>query len=756
MALKDKLMTLEDFKAVRDVDVASNSAQFTEIKAGLNTFVNFDGMGHIIAGWEYGDGISNKQYRIRANNIVFRNDVTLYVDDGFRVFIYDEYGRAYGWHKKAFAVNKNWTYMFVIARITEDTSEIANIETFASKIWYKPKINSEIERMNAIDGAITNIEKKPISDLFDFVVGSLRTTDGLPQLNWDGDYTYRVCTPTEKIIPKTTFFIADGYEMFLYAFSGGSWTNSGYRTGTYTWVGGVPAKIIIKRITEDVSEIADISEFTGAVRYAYPLYEKFEEVDGKLENTKTTLEEFNDGLILDVESYTYIQQTATTWQRYSWISSLNGDALNIKYDGIVYDNVALTGQNFRMEFFSGENATGNSLGVKYVNYAENVDIAFEIPGGAKSVRLSVYLNTTATNNLSLTITGLQVREIYNKEGTAHASKLTSAIVGYENVPDYYKANDYLNTKAATIKELIKNSGGDYDAFFFVTDMHWEWNAHKSPALINWLSRKLNISKLVIGGDFYNCWNGVTTDGYDRFYNAFVGKKFAIPGNHEYIHVANNISAGGLSRGEIWYLFNGHHDDLIVGNAERCYFAYDNKSAKIRYIFLNVYDDDGSTSTTARVKFEEAQQNWYRDVALGQMPNGYTSVIVAHAIYSLSTPISLPSNTEPIITIADSYVANGGKVACILQGHSHKDRMIITSQGIPVFVVTCDKYVPWYNNGVPDLNVTRTPGTITEHAFEVVVIDKKNSVVSLVRIGAPALNGVDSDAGDPVEMRQRSF
>lgn len=36
MALKDKLMTLEDFKAVRDVDVASNSAQFTELKADLD------------------------------------------------------------------------------------------------------------------------------------------------------------------------------------------------------------------------------------------------------------------------------------------------------------------------------------------------------------------------------------------------------------------------------------------------------------------------------------------------------------------------------------------------------------------------------------------------------------------------------------------------------------------------------------------------------------------------------------------------
>ena len=39
MALKDKLMTLEDFKAVRDVDVASNTAQFTEIKADLGALI---------------------------------------------------------------------------------------------------------------------------------------------------------------------------------------------------------------------------------------------------------------------------------------------------------------------------------------------------------------------------------------------------------------------------------------------------------------------------------------------------------------------------------------------------------------------------------------------------------------------------------------------------------------------------------------------------------------------------------------------
>jgi len=48
MALKDKLMTLEDFKAVRDVDVASNSAQFTEIKADLDDIQ--DDLSHMTTG----------------------------------------------------------------------------------------------------------------------------------------------------------------------------------------------------------------------------------------------------------------------------------------------------------------------------------------------------------------------------------------------------------------------------------------------------------------------------------------------------------------------------------------------------------------------------------------------------------------------------------------------------------------------------------------------------------------------------------
>ena len=73
MALKDKLMTLEDFKAVRDVDVASNSAQFTELRADLDAVntATTDDVGKALKAktvvngkvteWEFGEAGSSEE-----------------------------------------------------------------------------------------------------------------------------------------------------------------------------------------------------------------------------------------------------------------------------------------------------------------------------------------------------------------------------------------------------------------------------------------------------------------------------------------------------------------------------------------------------------------------------------------------------------------------------------------------------------------------------------------------------------------------
>lgn len=96
MALKDKLMTLEDFKAVRDVDVASNSAQFTEINESLGdvradldaveeTISNLDGISEDVkqallncfahVAWDEGDG---KPYYNALHDALYANDGLLY------------------------------------------------------------------------------------------------------------------------------------------------------------------------------------------------------------------------------------------------------------------------------------------------------------------------------------------------------------------------------------------------------------------------------------------------------------------------------------------------------------------------------------------------------------------------------------------------------------------------------------------------------------------------------------------------------
>jgi len=53
-------------------------------------------------------------------------------------------------------------------------------------------------------------------------------------------------------------------------------------------------------------------------------------------------------------------------------------------------------------------------------------------------------------------------------------------------------------------------------------------------------------------------------------------------------------------------------------------------------------------------------------------------------------------------------------------------------------------------------VVRTPGTITEQHFEVVVIDKKKRQIKLFSIGANARDGYDNDLGNEVDVRTVNY
>ena len=322
------------------------------------------------------------------------------------------------------------------------------------------------------------------------------------------------------------------------------------------------------------------------------------------------------------------------------------------------------------------------------------------------------------------------------------------------IPLYYEEENYIGNKIETIEGLMASANGNYDAFIFCTDQHWTLNAKQSPNLMNYICQRLNIPRMFMGGDYAD---GLNLNALKAYRDAFSGKIYDVIGNHEYMNYLAKIGESSvvhtIADGDIWAYINLHMTDAASGNFARNYYFVDNPMQKMRYIVLSVYADNGNSAIGA---FEEEQELWFTNTAL-DLPNGYTAVIFAHRIlgvsYETGETVFRPEGAR-IAEIADAYTGSG-EIACLIAGHTHVDGMTTTEGGIPVFVTTCDKYLPWVDGGVnkePWLTENRHLGTITEQAFDVVIINKTSKLISFVRIGAPADNGAEAK----LEIRQQSY
>ena len=149
----------------------------------------------------------------------------------------------------------------------------------------------------------------------------------------------------------------------------------------------------------------------------------------------------------------------------------------------------------------------------------------------------------------------------------------------------------------------------------------------------------------------------------------------------------------------------------------------------------LYSPDSSNTYKRYV----ARIQWY---SAGQV---WKLVWTEYGTYESAT--SLNVGDEVII-----WKAFGGKIAGVIQGHTHADRLHLEA-GIPFIISACDK---WNEAGGDDLTVTRTKGTITEQHFEVVVLNKTLQKWIFISIGAPASGGYDDNVGEDVQVREISY
>ena len=324
-------------------------------------------------------------------------------------------------------------------------------------------------------------------------------------------------------------------------------------------------------------------------------------------------------------------------------------------------------------------------------------------------------------------------------------RLPNESVVYE-LPAYYTESGYLDERAADVLHA-KEQMEECEAFFWITDIHWEpdLNARRSPAMIRYLASKIGIDKILNGGDTGNS-SVICSNAIDRLRDAIGSDKvYSVNGNHE----TNDASRYEKPFERVHKALRGHCKDIVYGDENKSYFFFDNTTSKVRYIGLSTYglfiDNQYENAYT------EVQLQWFKEQALN-VDEGWTLIIFTHALYVVndsSNKVNVLS--QAFVDAIDQYQGKG-KIACVLMGHSHVDRVHIGETGVPYILSQCDRTEPYKN----DINVSRTPGTITEQHFEVVLLDKGKQEIKLFSIGADARDGVDDEVGNPVDVRTLNY
>lgn len=330
------------------------------------------------------------------------------------------------------------------------------------------------------------------------------------------------------------------------------------------------------------------------------------------------------------------------------------------------------------------------------------------------------------------------------------------------LPKYY--DTYLSQKATVIEEYARAAGGDGAVFAFITDQHSpEYNQDWSPAILHRLSELVHIPIVFNGGDLSH--TGQNPEHYaDLQRKNYNGEIHHAVGNHDFL---------ALTLGKSLYYDMDIYNSNQVGSVDHHYYYVDNEQLKIRFIVLAAYMeskkalDPSETSTKAQGGYTSEQISWINNVAL-DIPEGWKAIVFTHYFYMLNydeeADPPYPATLSYGTVILRSINANGN-VICVVQGHTHDDRIIKqhgtgeeATWAVPIIMTTSDKNRVYMNDDTPEEHwiVNRSTGTVYEQAFDVIIVNQNTRKINVVRIGGMADSGVNDNRGTAVEVREVTY
>lgn len=334
-------------------------------------------------------------------------------------------------------------------------------------------------------------------------------------------------------------------------------------------------------------------------------------------------------------------------------------------------------------------------------------------------------------------------------------------------PEYWRG--HVESKIDRVVGL-QAGGRDRMSFGFITDMHMEGNAGNSFGIMQDIIEKAGITTFINGGDQAN--NGVNAlkgraiSQIEQMFHGFApiqDKMLNAMGNHD----DNSISSlwsETMKHDELYSRLFRYMGNKVVYGPTGKYFYKDDLFHKVRYIVLDSIDIPYIKEGTGlkyrgqtKYAFRQEQLDWFAKKAL-DTPSGYSVVVTSHVPVYETGVVGMDNNVRNSIlargilraykmgrkytasssdnveadlkaSVNVDFTGKGGDVIAWFGGHVHTDNVVIMPDNIPMITTLNDSAKPW--GSAP----ARSRGTVSEHAFDIVTVDKGSRKIYLTRIGA---------------------
>lgn len=734
-------------------DVGDLTSAFdSDIKLAENGYQTFFGFGNFQHYGLTSDGTfkTDQKYRVSNNDpMTFDRALTISVESGFRwgyiPFTGTTPGSWVGWKTSDFTIPAGTSFVVQIARTTEDTSEVADVAEFLSKIKFKSNYAAEIDKCNSRITKDENEDRNAVTGLWKGYIG-LYLIDNTYINNSTGEET------PYNGWQSSDFVDLMGAESITVQSSVSSIYNCWYdankaKTGSNFTVGAsaettlsVPSGAKYIRLSNTAAGMANTKVYIAK---------------GILDNEKSLnaiVADYYPGIfrrVAKIFPYTNVTNLISVFVPQSSALSVDAEFFFPKDWGIQYadDKAAI--------YFSSD-----------VTYP----ITIESPGGAMSWTLLINVSTKAfklipaysKRNID------QLGEYWYELFTFSVINTTKKIIDANNFNELI-ANSVLNRRIkdiedntpifspTTVEELnidmvsfVINSNRKYSlwgnqasvpsvvSMAVFTDIHG-YNSNFLRYLSFCDTYSSYITERLCLGDMVSNWYGDDITYWND--NPDGAGILRTIGNHD-VWQRNSSPVVNVAQSDAFgTYFSGRMSTWGVtrpANADENYLMYyykDYADQKLRLIVVDCMYWDANEKTWFESVLADALTNEYNVVCASHYNLSKTNMTPLADFYSLDYGFSnlvIGSGGSQALNAVDGFIASGGKFIAWMSGDSHYDACgIYTGQNSRKQIS-----LTFENAGLNSLwnDSDRVEGTKTQDCFNIVSFDTYSKLLKVVRIG----------------------